>query len=115
MPVPEVYERDDLIPYHGWLTTSYRSTIELTISYQLKTVAHKFTFFLGVPPKRRGEVWQFLSSQYQARSNMEYEFQSSLGTKEGFMQLCEERTPYEHNIYVDIGKHHMTVMWFRRL
>lgn len=41
---------------------------------------------------------------------MQYEFDPSLATKEGFMQLCEERTEYEHNIYVDIGKHHMTVM-----
>ena len=65
---------------------------------------------IGVPPKRRGEVWQFLSSQYQARSNVEYEFQPSLGTKEGFVQLCEERTQYEHSIYVDIGNHHVTVV-----
>ena len=68
---------------------------------------------IGVPPKRRWEVWQFLCSQYQTKSSVEYEFQPSLATREGFIQLCEERTKYEHNIYVDIGGYHMTVMHYR--
>ena len=91
------------------MTTLYY-TPALTTPYQTTIIAGYARFFinLGAPPKRRGEVWQFLSSQYQARSNVEYEFQPSLGTKEGFMQLCEERTQYEHNIYVDIGKRHVT-------
>ena len=88
--------------------------IDVTTLYQIPTLTHlhppPIISRTGVPPKRRAEVWQFLSSQYREKSSVEYEFEPSLGTREGFMQLCKERTKYEHNIYVDIGECHMTIM-----
>ena len=75
------------------------------------TGSHGLVLIVGIPPKKRGEAWHFLAAQYQAKNYVEHEFQPSLATRDGFVQLCEERTPYEHNIFVDIGEwHHMVIM-----